>query len=98
MPDQSNMQEHTFLHYFLSRRHRDHKPQSTPYKVLSETVKINNGHLSANLLNSKNLVKFTLDLYLLKDSRFRFRINELSPLKPRYEVEGVIVDLLEQEK
>jgi hypothetical protein len=88
-----------FYYFFtISRRHRDFKPETTPYQVESDTVKIENGHLNAHLLNTKNSIKFTLDLYLLKDSRFRFRINELSPLKKRYEVEGVIVDTLEQEK
>jgi hypothetical protein len=49
-------------------------------------------------VNKKNAVLFMLDLYVLKDSRFRFKFNELSPLKPRYEVKDVIIDDLEQEK
>ena len=39
-----------------------------------------------------------MDIYLLKENRFRFRLNELNPLKKRYEVEDVIVDDLQQEK
>lgn len=50
------------------------------------------------MLNIENSILFTLDLYLLKENRFRFRLNELNPLKKRYEVEDVIVDNLEQEK
>jgi hypothetical protein len=41
---------------------------------------------------------FTLDIYSLKDNRFRFRFNELNPLKVRYEVRDVIIDNLDQEK
>ena len=41
---------------------------------------------------------FSLDLYLLKENRFRFRFNELNPIKKRYEVEDVIIDNLEQDK
>ena len=63
-----------------------------------ETVQIENGHLSAHLVNTKNNVLFTLDLFLLKENRFRFRVNELNPLRKRYEVEGVVIDSLEQEK
>lgn len=70
----------------------------SPYVVKFETVKIDNGHLNAQVVNTKNSILFSLDLYLLKDSRFRFRFNELTPLKARYEVKDVIIDDLEQEK
>lgn len=54
--------------------------------------------MSCQVVNLKNSVLFQLDLYLLKDNRLRFKFNELNPLKKRYEVEGVIVDSLEEEK
>lgn len=38
-----------------------------------------------------------MDLFLLKNNRMRFKFSELNPIKKRYEVEGVIVDSLEQE-
>jgi hypothetical protein len=56
------------------------------------------GHLSAVCLNTKHSVQFSLDLYLLKDNRFRFRFNELNPIRPRFEVKDVIIDSLEQDK
>lgn len=80
------------------RRHRDFKPSSSPYKINFDTLKIENGHLNAQVLNTKNSIVFRMDLYLLKDNRFRFRFNELNPIKKRYEVEDVIIDPLEQEK
>ena len=39
-----------------------------------------------------------MDIYLLKENRLRFRLNELNPLKKRYEVEDTIIDDLQQEK
>ena len=54
--------------------------------------------MNAQVLNTKNSILFTMDLYLLKDNRFRFRLNELNPLKKRYEVEDIIIDDLQQER
>lgn len=84
--------------FVLNRRQRNYKPSTSPYQVQFETIKIDNGHLNADVLNTQNSVVFTLDLYLLKDNRYRFRFNEKSPLKTRYEVEDIIIDPLEQEK
>lgn len=35
-------------------------------------------------------VKFIFHLYSLADNTFRMKINELSPLKPRYEVQHAL--------
>lgn len=85
------------IEYHSYRRHRDHKPTTTPYQIKVETIKIDNGHLTADVLNTQNAHLFKLDLFLLKDNRFRFRFNEKSPIKPRYEVENIVIDNLEQE-
>ena len=82
----------------LNRRQRSYKPTQSPYVVDFSTLKIDNGHLNAQAKNTQNSILFSLDLYLLKENRFRFRFNELNPLKKRYEVEDIIIDELEQEK
>lgn len=82
----------------FERRQRDHKPQGPEYEARFDTLKVEKGHLSAVCTNTKNSIEFSLDLYLLRDSRFRFRFNELNPIKPRFEVKDVIIDSLEQEK
>ena len=85
--------------FSIRRRQRNFKPDlSTPYVVNLHAVGITNGHLTAEVQNTKNAKLFVLDLYQLRDSRFRFRFNELNSLKKRYEVEGVIIDDLQQEK
>lgn len=82
----------------MKRRQREHNTGEPIYKANFGTLKIDNGHLSCQVLNTKNSVLFQLDLFLLKDNRLRFKFNELNPLKERYQVEGVIIDNLEQEK
>lgn len=83
----------------FKRRQRNYKPEQSPYELIFDTIKIENGHLNAQVKNVKNSVLFTLDLYLLKENRFRFRMDELNPLKKRYQVDKeVIIDDLEQEK
>jgi len=89
---------HKDLSYFKYRRHRDHKPEFPEFTADFNSVKIENGHLSTLCQNTKSSVVFTLDIYSLKDNRFRFRFNELNPLKVRYEVRDVIIDNLDQEK
>ncbi|CAF0929444.1 unnamed protein product [Brachionus calyciflorus] len=80
------------------KRQRDHNPGLPAYKANFDTLKVENGHLSCEVVNTNNSVLFKLDLYLLKDNRFRFKLNELQPLHPRYEVEGVVIDSLVEEK
>lgn len=66
-----------------------------------DTLKVDNGHVSSQVINTKTSVVYVLDLFLLKDNRLRFRFNEFNPLKARYEVDkdqDIIVDSLEQEK
>jgi hypothetical protein len=87
-----------FLFYLNQRRQRSYKPDISPYVVQPDTLKTSYGHLNAQVLNSKNSILFTMDIYLLKENRLRFRLNELNPLKKRYEVEDTIIDDLQQEK
>jgi hypothetical protein len=53
---------------------------------------INNGHLQFSLHNTlKSHVKFQLDLYTLEHNSLRVKINEINPLRKRYEVQSVLV-------
>ena len=83
---------------YFSRRQRNYKPEVSSYIVKFDTLKIENGHLSAEVLNTKNTILFIIDLFLLKDNTFRFKFNELNPIRKRYEVQDVIIDDLQQEK
>lgn len=73
-----------FIYYF--RRHRSMQPGNSPYKVLMDSLKISSSQISVQLLNTKTNVRLVLDLYGLQGNTARVKINELEPLKPRYEI------------
>ena len=53
---------------------------------------ISNGHLQFILINTlKTHVKFQLDLFTLDQNTLRVKINEVDPIRKRYEVEKVLV-------
>jgi len=53
---------------------------------------ISNGHLQFILINTlKTHAKFQLDLFTLDQNTLRVKINEVDPIRKRYEVEKVLV-------
>lgn len=62
------------------------QPGNSPYKVLMDSLKISSSQISVQLLNTKTNVRLVLDLYGLQGNTARVKINELEPLKPRYEI------------
>lgn len=55
--------------------------------------KVSNGHIQFVLLNTlKPQVKLQLDLYALEHNTLRVKINEINPLRKRYEVENALVN------
>ncbi|CAJ0631276.1 14465_t:CDS:10 [Entrophospora sp. SA101] len=71
----------------------------SPYIVLKETLRISNdnGILSGDLFNINNKKYFVFELHFLLNNVARLRIDEKSPLKPRYD-QAKIWALVEQEK
>lgn len=86
------------------RRCRAVQPGASPYQLQLDTLQSTASSVSAEILNTAMNVKFVFQLYSLSDNTFRMKINELSPLKPRYEVQHVLkgepnyvrLDLLEK--
>ena len=74
------------MNIFSFRRHRSLQPGQSPYKVLMDSLKISSSQISVQLLNTKTNVRLVLDLYGLQGNTARLKINELEPLKPRYEI------------
>ncbi|XP_054648426.1 neutral alpha-glucosidase AB isoform X2 [Dunckerocampus dactyliophorus] len=73
------------------KRQRALKPGESPYRALLETMELTNTRLTLQLKNDKNKVRLLLELYRLQGNITRVKINELKPLKPRYEVPDVLV-------
>ena len=76
----------------FSRRQRDYKPEASPYSLLADSTGIlNDDTFTANVINSEENVLFKLELSYLTDNSLRFRLNELNPLKQRYEAPEALV-------
>ncbi|KAI8099525.1 glycosyl hydrolases family 31-domain-containing protein [Halteromyces radiatus] len=62
----------------------------SPYNVIPDSIqlhtdKTDKSHVQADIENMDTKVIFTLDVTLLQDNTARVRINEKSPLRPRYD-------------
>ncbi|XP_064827843.1 neutral alpha-glucosidase AB-like isoform X1 [Oncorhynchus masou masou] len=75
---------------FCSRQ-RAMKPGQSSYTALLETLELSDSHLTVQLLNNNNKVLLLLELYRLQGNMTRVKINELKPIKPRYEVPDVLI-------
>ncbi|XP_042296169.1 neutral alpha-glucosidase AB isoform X2 [Sceloporus undulatus] len=73
------------------KRQRNVKARSSPYRALLDSLQLSQDSLKIQLVNEINKVPLLLELYGLKGNMTRIRINELNPLKPRYEVPDVLV-------
>uniref|UniRef100_A0A8C9ZHF2 Glucosidase II alpha subunit n=1 Tax=Sander lucioperca TaxID=283035 RepID=A0A8C9ZHF2_SANLU len=73
------------------KRQRALKPAESPYRALLETMELTNTRLTLQLINDNNKVRLLLELYRLQGNMTRVKINELKPLKPRYEVPDVLI-------
>ncbi|KAK3093332.1 hypothetical protein FSP39_014183 [Pinctada imbricata] len=68
------------------KRHRAMQSGQSPYVLLLDSLQVSPTSLSVQLLNTKNNVRLLLQLYGLERNTARVKINELEPLKPRYEI------------
>ncbi|XP_056295020.1 neutral alpha-glucosidase AB isoform X1 [Pseudoliparis swirei] len=73
------------------KRQRALKPGESPYRALLETMELTGTRLTLQLINDNNKVRLLLELYRLQGNITRVKINELKPLKPRYEVPDVLI-------
>lgn len=68
------------------RRCRGVQPGQSPYELHLNTLKVESSSIQADIVNTQNGARFRFQLFALQDGVFRMKINELSPLKPRFEV------------
>ncbi|KAK6477682.1 neutral alpha-glucosidase AB [Huso huso] len=73
------------------KRQRSVTPGNSPYRALLDTLELNENSMKLQLLNKVNKVPLLLEVSGLEGNMVRLRINELKPLKPRYEVPDVLV-------
>ncbi|MBN3273748.1 GANAB glucosidase, partial [Polyodon spathula] len=73
------------------RRQRNVKPGNSPYRAVLDTLELTENSMKLQLLNTVNKVPLLLEVSGLEGNMIRVRINELKPLRPRYEVPDVLV-------
>ncbi|KAK7173996.1 hypothetical protein R3I93_003734 [Phoxinus phoxinus] len=73
------------------KRQRELKPGQSPYRALLDTLELSDSRITLQLINDNNKVRLLLELYRLQGNMTRVKINELKPLKPRYEVPDVLI-------
>ncbi|XP_017553579.1 neutral alpha-glucosidase AB isoform X1 [Pygocentrus nattereri] len=73
------------------KRQRELKPGQSPYRALLDTLELSDSRITLQLINDNNKVRLLLELYRLHGNMTRVKINELKPLKPRYEVPDVLI-------
>lgn len=56
-----------------------------------DTTEVTPTGLQAELIDTHYRVKYSFNLYAIEGGIFRLKINELNPLKPRFEVPHALV-------
>ncbi|PSN57770.1 hypothetical protein C0J52_07257 [Blattella germanica] len=73
------------------RRCRGMQPGQSTYELHLNTLKVEPSSIQADIVNTQQGARFRFQLFALQDGTFRMKINEWSPLKPRYEVQHALV-------
>ncbi|MEE6526884.1 hypothetical protein FKM82_027822, partial [Ascaphus truei] len=73
------------------RRQRKLQPGSSQYRALLERVELSADRLGVPLINDGTQVSLLLEVFGLNGNMTRIKINEIDPLKPRYQVPDVLV-------
>eukprot|EP00794_Sanderia_malayensis_P019892 gene19892-21835_t len=73
------------------RRNRAVQEGNSPFAVLPDQVVFDKDSFRANVINSKTNVTLVLTIEALQKNTARIRINELNPIRPRYECKDSLV-------
>ncbi|KAG8224893.1 hypothetical protein J437_LFUL004634 [Ladona fulva] len=72
------------------RRSRAMEPSNSAYELLLNTLKVEPAMIEADMINSRNSAKFKFQFFTLTDGTFRMKIDELNPIRIRYEVQDAL--------
>lgn len=81
----------TFFLLFLYSNNRAIQPGDSPYLVVKDSIAFTESSFDVHLLNKKSNVLLNLKLQTLQKNTARFRITEVNPIRPRYEVKDVLI-------
>lgn len=81
-----------FLNFaFYFRRHRNIQPGHSPYHIDMNSFKVDSTHIEGVIVNTQTGVTLKLDLFALKDNMLRMKLNELNPIKQRFEAKEALL-------
>jgi hypothetical protein len=66
------------------KRNRELEPAPSVYNVVAGTVKATDDKITADILNTFNNAEYVLEITTLPNRILRLKIDEKSPIKPRY--------------
>ncbi|XP_048585965.1 neutral alpha-glucosidase AB isoform X2 [Nematostella vectensis] len=72
------------------KRNRALQAGESPYVLVKESLSKTDSVIEATVLNTKTNVELHLSLSTLEKNTARFKINELKPIRPRYEVKDAL--------
>ncbi|XP_067414242.1 neutral alpha-glucosidase C [Emydura macquarii macquarii] len=87
--DKSNFKNCNHIAFY--RRQKLLNPRKSLYQALLDSVTLCNDSVKLQIINEKTKVPLLVEIYAIESNIFRLKINEVSPLKPRYEVPDVLV-------
>jgi hypothetical protein len=61
------------------------EPDRSPYSVVPNSLNVGSKGASLQVVNKITAIVLQLDLFALKANTLRLKINEASPIKPRFE-------------
>ena len=78
-----------FFSFF--RRNRAIALGQSPYSVDPGSIKLSDSTIDVQIVNNKTNLVLSLQVIILQHNTVRFKINEINPIHPRYEVQDVLV-------
>ncbi|XP_053141818.1 neutral alpha-glucosidase C isoform X2 [Hemicordylus capensis] len=73
------------------RRQKRLCPGKSSYRALLDTMDLSNGNVKFQIINEECKIPLLVEIYKIEGNILRLKINEIMPLKPRYEVPDVLI-------
>ncbi|XP_015275543.1 PREDICTED: neutral alpha-glucosidase C [Gekko japonicus] len=73
------------------RRQKHLCPGKSLYRALLDTVELSDSSVKFQIINEECKVPLLVEIYEIEGSIFRLKVNEVAPLKPRYQVPDVLI-------
>ncbi|XP_077178869.1 neutral alpha-glucosidase C isoform X2 [Paroedura picta] len=87
--DKSNFKTCNQIAFYRRQKHLCLR--KSRYRALLDTVELSDSSVSFQIINEEYKVPLLVELYEIEGNIFRIKVNEIAPLKPRYQVPDVLV-------